>query len=124
MKNKGLNNKGNQNKQKKEIKGMGKKDNNKKQEQKKPAVAAPATAAKPECTKCGRKYLGEFEERKCDYCYADPAPDRQKVKNTHFTKQCSYKFPKKAPLILEKTSTSPRSGERSWHQRNRSWKKG
>ena len=97
MKNEGLGTQ-NQNKQKKEIKGMGKKDNNRKQEQKKPA-AAPPPVTNPECAKCGRKHKGECEERKCDYCFADPAPDRQKVKTTHFSNQCRYQFPEKAPAF-------------------------
>ena len=88
----------------KEIKGI-KKD--KKQEQNKPATTTPAQG-NPECSKCKRNHKGECEERKCDHCYANPAPDRQKVKDTHFANQCRYQFPEK-PRHIGKDQHQPKN---------------
>ena len=101
MKNEGLDSKGNHNKPKKGINAL--KKDNKKQEPKKPAPAAAPAQGVTTCPKCKKNHSGECEVRKCEYCYADAAdPDRQKVKDTHFSNQCRFQFPEKAPPYWKK----------------------
>ena len=75
---------------------MGIKEENKKQDNKKTPAPKTNPPGKPECKNCGRRHAGECEERKCEYCMADPTRS-ESTRTSHFSNQCNFKFPERAP---------------------------